>query len=170
VKRCAHCKIEKTFEEFPKSRSERDGYFGYCKPCHSEKRKAYRRTEPTPEQRAEQNAKRRAFDKANPELKRQRRQRYYAENYDKIREKQRLHEATKRAAKHRAMPAWADREHIRRFYAEAEIMTRLTGISHHVDHIIPLRGRGVCGLHVPANLRVVTREFNLKKGNKLTLL
>jgi 5-methylcytosine-specific restriction endonuclease McrA len=52
-------------------------------------------------------------------------------------------------------------------YKTAITMTRITGEQYVVDHIVPLRSEVVCGLHVPWNLRVITREENLKKSNKL---
>jgi predicted nucleic acid-binding Zn-ribbon protein len=43
---------------------------------------------------------------------------------------------------------------------------RLTGIEWHVDHIIPLKGKNVCGLHLWTNLAVIPKVENLRKGNK----
>lgn len=62
--------------------------------------------------------------------------------------------------------AWADRCAIAKIYAEAERLTRETGVAHHVDHIIPLQGRYVSGLHVESNLRVIPWQENLRKANR----
>lgn len=63
-----------------------------------------------------------------------------------------------------ATPAWSEREKIESIYALCQFMTTSTGIQHHVDHIVPLRGATVCGLHVAANLRVITARENLVKN------
>lgn len=76
-----------------------------------------------------------------------------------------------RRRKHReATPKWLSRKQkseIRQLYQIAITMTQTTGERYVVDHIVPLRGESVCGLHVPWNLRVITQEENLKKSNKL---
>lgn len=69
-----------------------------------------------------------------------------------------------------ATPKWLTAEHkmeIRLKYRLAIELSRRTGIRHAVDHIIPIQGEEVCGLHVPWNLGVITQEENLKKSNKL---
>lgn len=74
--------------------------------------------------------------------------------------------AARRAQKIQATPKWANRAAIARFYLEAWRLTMNTGIPHQVDHIVPLKGRGVCGLHCEANLQVIPKRDNLRKGNK----
>lgn len=74
--------------------------------------------------------------------------------------KARANEAKRRAVKLRAIPAWGDMGDINQVYAEA----RYTGLS--VDHIVPLRSKTVCGLHVWENLQLVSKSYNLSKGNR----
>lgn len=64
-----------------------------------------------------------------------------------------------------ATPAWADLGAIQQFYRVAKTMEDMTGEKWHVDHVYPLRGKFVCGLHVPENLRVIQASVNLAKYN-----
>ncbi|PIV78585.1 MAG: hypothetical protein COW54_08695 [Rhodobacteraceae bacterium CG17_big_fil_post_rev_8_21_14_2_50_63_15] len=71
-----------------------------------------------------------------------------------------------------ATPRWLTVEHkgeIKAFYSEAQRLTQETGQRHHVDHIVPIWGQNVRGLHVPWNLRVVTANVNLRKTNRCVI-
>src|SRR5262245_3590611 len=60
---------------------------------------------------------------------------------------------------------WANAEAIASFYREADLMTERTGVLYVVDHIIPLQGQFVSGLHVERNLRVIEARENSRKSN-----
>lgn len=104
----------------------------------------------------------RAYFLANREKELTRRKIYAAANKPKW-----AHYAMKRrAAKLRATPAWADIDAILRVYETCAEVTVLTGIPHEVDHIIPLQGATVSGLHVESNLRVIPMVGNRRKSNR----
>lgn len=70
----------------------------------------------------------------------------------------------------RATPRWLtpeQRRFIRAIYQQAREYTELAGTPYHVDHIVPLRGKTVCGLHVPWNLRVISAAENQRKSARL---
>jgi len=69
----------------------------------------------------------------------------------------------------RATPCWLTREdwdYMNAMYDHAVLLTKETGVKHQVDHIVPLNGRLITGLHVPGNLQILTQAENVAKSNR----
>lgn len=87
---------------------------------------------------------------------------YYDKNYKtQMRDSKILAAREREILEVSRIPAWADRKKIAAIYKEARALGMV------VDHVIPLKGRGVCGLHVETNLRIITKLENAEKSNKL---
>ena len=97
--------------------------------------------------------------RAAPEKTKTRNKAYVAANRSAVTTYFREYNWVKRRRLSRATPAWADLGAIREFYRA----TRAVGME--VDHVVPLAGEHVCGLHVLNNLQMLSRSENASKGN-----
>lgn len=105
---------------------------------------------------------RREWKKENAEKVKADRKAYAAANPHKIREQR----ARREASKIRATPEWADVTAMRKVYEEAAFRREIVGGEWHVDHIVPLRSKLVCGLHNQFNLQVLPGDENIAKSNR----
>lgn len=102
-------------------------------------------------------------EKSNPEVKRKYKQTLNGKA------KNLASHTKRRTAKLQRTPAWLtvdDFWMIEQAYELAALRTKMFGFSWHVDHIIPLQGKFVSGLHVPTNVRVIPGIENVKKANR----
>jgi hypothetical protein len=105
------------------------------------------------------------YAKDNPEKIAAKSAKYAKANPGKINAKT----ARRHAAKLQRTPPWLTKEQraeIEAIYVLCAERTRVTGVPHAVDHILPLRGRTVSGLHIAANLQIITASENCSKNNR----
>lgn len=145
-----------------KDRDKRIAYTKAWKERNPERVKELRRLS---QQRCKESyaARRSKWMKQNAERMRQSRRKWKLSNPDK----RAANVRSRLLIKSRAEPSWLSKEQkvqMVAYYKEAARLTKEKGIPHEVDHIIPIRGKQVCGLHVPWNLQVLTRTENQRKG------
>ena len=115
-----------------------------------------------PDRKAKLLARLTAWNKANPERSKQRVKEWAKKYPGRILEIA----ARRRAALLKATPVWADKEKIQKVY-DLAARFRSLGCDFHVDHVIPLQSRTVCGLHVHNNLEIIEARANRSKSNQL---
>lgn len=158
-KQCCVCKEEKDTTAFAKASARKDGLQTSCKACQKVARSTHRETH----LRATENWK-----KNNPERAKalhNKASRKYGQNN---KAKRNVLTAQRRANKLNATLPLGELNDfiIAEMYDCARLRTEMTEVSHHVDHIVPLQGEKVSGLHVAHNLQILTAEENLRKGNR----
>lgn len=172
LKQCTKCKKELPRSLFNKSLGRSDGFISVCVYCTRENGK---RLYALNIEANRQEAKK--YMQENSEMYRQAALKYYHSNKEECREKNkqwtsrnpgkiRAKNGKRRAAELASVPLWADLNAIKQIYKRAVDLTNETGIKYHVDHIIPLQGKLVSGLHVENNLQVITAAENMSKHNK----
>ena len=152
-KQCSKCGAVKNIDDFDRRNRYSEVRRAACKGCY----KSYSRDFKAQYLKHKDAAA--AWRKAHPAKVKKLNKRYKKAHPDRIR----ANTAKRRADKLLRTPKWAELPEIREFYANCPA-------GHHVDHIIPLCGREVSGLHVLSNLQYLPARVNERKGNKFNAL
>lgn len=160
-KKCTRCKEFKELTDFPKNRSKKDGLHDSCKKCHKEYNI----------KRHHEHKKRLNELRSNRAFKNRKSENIRSLRWAKLnRGKVNFQTVCFKLKNKGHMPKWLTKEQkmeIKDLYIQAEELGKIFfNRKFHVDHIIPLQGKDVCGLHVPWNLQILTETENKKKGNK----
>jgi len=155
-------------QDFPKAKGNPDGLDYYCKSCRKLRRKARQQKESDYQKEYRKNNRdsRREYSRQFNENNKDYFSSWRAANLDKTRAYSRGYYSKKRSA----TPKWLTEEQfkqIEEFYSHARDCELVSGEKYHVDHILPIKGENVCGLHVPWNLQVLPADLNISKSNKV---
>lgn len=189
MKTCSKCNVEKSLSEFNRKKAAKDGRRAHCRDCQRLSGKTYytkNREKITARtgRYYQQNKDRyrqlnKEWEQRNPEQSKARSLKYKHANLDACRQRDKDYRlrnmskdaartAKRKAAKRQRTPPWLTDQHfaeINQYYEEARRLQTETGEAYHVDHIVPLNGENVSGLHVPWNLQVLPATENLVKSN-----
>lgn len=165
MKHCYKCLTFKLPTEFGKNKARKDGLSDECKPCKRQQDRNY-----AAKNREAARIKASEWYYSNHEYA-LKRSKIYGEKWRKKNpDKHCARQNRRRANKLNATPSWlteSHKLHIACKYSLAAMLSKNTEEQYHVDHIVPLKGKTVCGLHVPWNLRVIPAQENLRKSNKI---
>ena len=158
---CTKCKVEKTLSEFYAHKKGKFGRRASCKVCYNKQVDSWK---------SENQGKVKSYTQAWRDENKGKYNSSHSSWCSLNRDKRNHREAMRRARKMQATPPWLNdghKEEIQLTYSLAKECELLTGDQYHVDHIVPLQGENVCGLHVPWNLQVLPADVNLKKSNSV---
>lgn len=152
MKTCLICQTPQPLDNFASLRHGRHGLHPWCKPCLKQYN-ASRYANGTPTQPPRKSA---AFIAPyTPKLKDRLK---LAAEHPGFRA---ASNAWRKLHRRGRIPKWLQLEDVLAFYEAA------SRFGMEVDHIVPLNGKGVCGLHVPWNLQLLTKSANASKRNSL---
>jgi hypothetical protein len=166
MKHCKRCDTLKAADQFGPNAGRKDGLSVYCRLCT----KAYMAGKQYDkarwaEKRAEESARNAAYRKANAERltleSRARKAIARRERPDVVNARNKA----RKAAQRRAVPPRADKKAIGLIYSKAKELSKAFGVDLHVDHVVPLRSKLVCGLHTVDNLQLLDESLNYEKRN-----
>lgn len=163
---CTRCKEEKDYTEFDKNKSSKTGFHNECKICRKRENKRKLEHYYANKEKYDNNAK-------NWKLENREKWNEYCANYRKAGKftyktpLNRFHRAKRRANELKATPMWSDLNKIKEIYNLASELNKKYTCKFEVDHIHPLLGETLSGLHVWFNLMILPRSINRSKGNKL---
>lgn len=176
MKICSKCNGDKPESSFYKKKGYKNGLSSWCKSC--EKEYHANRYKDNKEHITKRNAdwvknnpeKKAAIDRASQTKNIKNRKLQAAKSRKKNKGRVNSETAFRRASIIQATPKWMTVEHktdMKKLYLLSQKFEKLFGLKYHVDHIVPLNGEDVCGLHVPWNLQILESKLNLKKSNRL---
>lgn len=181
TKQCYRCKKDKETSLFYKNSSKKDGLSSECKECRHHADKEYYEKNST---KVKESVSK--YRNLNTEKVKEVKKRWYLNNSEKVKLESKLWaksnqqkfnlskkgykarnltkfaalSAKYRASKFQAIPLWFEKDLVEKVYSKAKDW------GFQVDHIVPLQGKTVCGLHCWANLQLLDKDINLSKCNR----
>jgi hypothetical protein len=161
VKTCTKCGVDKEVSFFHKDKTHADGLRSFCKECVTKYQAKYYVDN-------KDAVKKRVYDwiENNRDKHNAKCYKWVAANKAKVNART----ARRYAARTNSTPSWvrSNADYMWMFteaYSLAKLREKQLGGKWEVDHVTPIRGKKVCGLHVPWNIQVIPQAQNRRKSN-----